>query len=65
MGKLHEKPGELTRREVLKKAGKTTAFVAPVIMSFKIGELQAKASGNIEKLQPNSLDKKPKKNKKH
>ncbi|MHB9029074.1 MAG: hypothetical protein ACYC9O_09910 [Candidatus Latescibacterota bacterium] len=38
---------DTTRREVLKKTGKTVAFAMPVIMSFKVNELKAKASGSV------------------
>lgn len=34
-----------TRRAALKTMGKTTMFVAPVIATFKLTELTAKASG--------------------
>jgi len=34
-----------TRRSALKTMGKTTAFVAPVVATFKLTELTAKASG--------------------
>jgi hypothetical protein len=40
------KPQEnMTRREVLKKAGIRAAFVAPVLLSYRIEELKAQASG--------------------
>ncbi|MHB9031012.1 MAG: hypothetical protein ACYC9O_19755 [Candidatus Latescibacterota bacterium] len=33
-----------TRRDVLKKAGKSAAFIAPVLMSFKVSEVKAQNS---------------------
>ena len=42
---MENKQSIKTRRSVLKTMGKTTAFVAPVIATFKLTELTARASG--------------------
>jgi hypothetical protein len=33
-----------TRREILKKAGKSAAFIAPVMLSFNVSEVKARVS---------------------
>jgi hypothetical protein len=63
MSKPMKRNEEISRRDMLKKAGKGAAFVAPGLVSFNVDELQAKASGvNITEI--TSKDKKPKKPKK-
>ncbi|MHB9030003.1 MAG: hypothetical protein ACYC9O_14650 [Candidatus Latescibacterota bacterium] len=37
-------PEKPSRREALKKAGKTAAFIAPVILSFNVNEVKARVS---------------------
>ena len=44
MEKNEMEPVKTTRRELLKKTGKTVAFVLPLIVSFNISDLKAHAS---------------------
>lgn len=36
---------DTNRREMLKKVGKSAVFIAPVLMSFNISEVNARISG--------------------
>lgn len=38
-----------SRRELLKKAGKITAFVVPTILTFEVADLAVAASGQNER----------------